>query len=287
MLDILALEGNGKFVNQMSLIRWKHSCHRLHYVTWESAVEKSRGFFYFIFLKAKMSKRPCKHNFSFVTQLFVRNSCFWSQSRRSTIPPLSSLQKEILSDCPFQLFIYLFKLPFPQSTALSFGSGHFLRDLNVEGTRCTAWPGDVVRGAGGEAGLQAVRAVHADGVWRRAVVRVRQGVQEDVGLRDDPAAEFISPLPLLAQVCVAVARWRVKIIIKNSIWCQVFWFIWRCVMNSALLVKEISIQTFFFVCLAPQISCLSFTYCRQLAELTMSANWIPLKKVWQDRTEIA
>lgn len=71
-----------------------------------------------------------------------------------------------------------------------------------------ATPGDVVWGAGGEAGLQAVRAVHADGVRRRAVVRVRQGVQVDVGLGDDPAAELIPPLPLLAQVGVAVARWR-------------------------------------------------------------------------------
>lgn len=173
-----------------------------------------------------MSKRPCKHNFSFVTQLFVRNSCFWSQSRRSTFPPSARCERKfcLIARSSF-FFIYLFKLPFPKSTTLSFGSGHFLRVLNLEGTRCTAWPGDVVRGAGGEAGLQAVRAVHTDGVWRRAVVRVRQGVQEDVGLRDDPAAEFISPLPLLAQVCVAVARWRVKITIKNSIWCQVFWFI--------------------------------------------------------------
>lgn len=65
-------------------------------------------------------------------------------------------------------------------------------------------PGDVVRGAGGEAGLQTVGAVHTDRVRGLAVVGVGEGVQEDAGLRDQPAAELCPLLSVVSHVCVAV-----------------------------------------------------------------------------------
>ena len=66
-------------------------------------------------------------------------------------------------------------------------------------------PGDVVWGAGRDAGLHAVRAVHAERVEGMAVVCVVEGVQEDVGLGDGPATQVNQSLSVLTRVQVAVA----------------------------------------------------------------------------------
>lgn len=145
----------------------------------------------------------------------MRNSCFWSRS----ISPLSSLRRIFLLIT--HSFYFFFSNCFPKSTTAlifrhiwtQFPSLHTWKKHSVLSARL--WPGDVVRGAGGEAGLQAVRAVHADGVRGRPVVRVRQGVQVHVGLGDDPAAKLIPSLPLFAHVSVAVARWKMKTVIEN------------------------------------------------------------------------
>lgn len=66
-------------------------------------------------------------------------------------------------------------------------------------------PGDVVWGAGRDAGLHAVRAVHTERVKAMAIVCVVEGVQEDIGLRHGPATQVNQSLSVLTHVQVAVA----------------------------------------------------------------------------------